>query len=160
MQQRYQSFSQASRDISTCWNLALPLQFSHFFFFSLQTSSQARHCSGLELGPWHSSLSSVKESCTQLLSGTYKHFQMDGGLTQSSKREIASKRDFPAALKDVAFIQLLKERQISMRLNCEGLYGLVWDLICVKTNRPVLQIWTRSTPKLPNGLARCLLTGG
>lgn len=125
MQQRYQSFSQASRDsvLAGIW----PFLFNSpiFFFFSLQTSSQARHCSGLELGPWHSSLSSVKESCTQLLSGTYKHFQMDGGLTQSSKREIASKRDFPAALKDVAFIQLLKERQISMRLNCEGLYGLV-----------------------------------
>lgn len=58
------------------------------YFFSLQTSSQAGHCSGLELGPWHSSLGCEKEHCTLFFSGflqTSEHFQMDGGLPQCSK---------------------------------------------------------------------------
>lgn len=80
LQQCYQYFSQSSRHfiLAGIWPF-LCNSLIFLFFFSLQTSSQARHCSGLELGPWHSSLSSEKENCSQLLSGPSKHFQMDGG---------------------------------------------------------------------------------
>lgn len=50
-------------------------------------------------------------------------------------------------------IPAFQEGQPYMRLNYGGLFCLIYDLFCVKSNRPVLQSWASSSVKLSNGLA-------